>query len=533
MGDHRLLRVMVAYVLSSVVLYAAWVAVLLYAFARGGASLAGIAAVVQLLPAAVLVPLLGSLGDRWPRGTALQAAYASEAASLGLLAVLLMVKAPIATVLISAAVATVAISLVRPFHFAALPQLAEAPSALVSANSACGIADGVGGFAGPVLAGLVSQSGGPWMVAFVSSLAMLVAAWLTRQLGLPAAGRMPEATHVPVRRLTGLRQMSVDRAVLALLLLGGISFVVNEALEVLALSFAGDVLGKGASAAGLLVGAVGIGGMIGAAAAAGLAFRVRLAGPTTVGLAIAGAPLVLMATASGLPSAVLLLALCGSGQAFAAVAGRTLLQRSTDDRVLAGVFALQEGLMMGGLACGAALAPLLVKGFGPADGYLPLGAGLAGLAILAWPLLRRLDARAVVRVDVLALLRRVPFLGAMAPPALQKLSQHAEWIALAADEVVVREGQPGDAFYILDTGRVSVEIAGSSRTRTLVPVEGFGEIALLRNVGRTATITTLEPSRLLRLRREDFLAAITGNPDGVRLAEQVAESHLARDLGGP
>jgi hypothetical protein len=527
--DHRLVRVMVAYVLSSLVMYAVWVAVLLYAFARGGASLAGVAAVVQLLPAAVLVPLFGSLGDRWPRGTALQAAYGSEAAFLGLLALLLMVKAPLAMVLICAAAATVAISLVRPFHFAALPQLAQAPGSLVSANSASGIADGIGAFAGPVIAGLVSQTDGPWLVAFVSGLAMLASVWLTRDLRLPAAVGAPDPSRGIGRRLTSLRGMSVDGAVLALLLLGGVSFVVNEALEVLALSFAGDALGKGASAAGVLVGALGIGGMIGAAAAAGLAFRVHLAGPTAIGLVVAGAPLLLMATASVLPAAVLLLALCGSGQAFASVAGRTLLQRSTDDRVLARVFALQEGLMMGGLACGAALAPLLVRGFGAADGYLPLGAGLAGLAILTWPLLRRLDMRAVVRVDVLALLRRVPFLGAMSPPGVENLSQNAEWVAIEAGDVVVQEGDPGDAFYVLETGHVSVEVAGASRTRTLGPGDGFGEIALLRDVGRTATITALEPGRLLRLRREDFLAALTGNPDGGRLAEQVAEAHLARD----
>src|SRR4051812_20802045 len=160
MREHRLARVMVAYAVFTVVEYAVWVAVLLYAFARGGASLAGLAAVVQLLPAALVAPALGSWGDSRPRGGALRVAYASEAACLAVLALLLAVKAPLPAVLIGAAAVTIAISVVRPIHFAILPQLATTPAALVSANSACGVADGLGAFAGPVLAGLVAQHGG-------------------------------------------------------------------------------------------------------------------------------------------------------------------------------------------------------------------------------------------------------------------------------------------------------------------------------------------------------------------------------------
>ena len=420
--------------------------------------------------------------------------------------------------------------MVRPIHFAVLPHLATTPAALVSANSACGVADGLGAFAGPVIAGVVAQHGGPGLVALGGTLACLVSVWLARHLRLPApTGATGFATSTSPT-LGGWRGLPVDGAVLALLLLGGVSFVVNEALEVLSLSFASDVLGKGPTIAGFLVGAVGIGGLIGAASAAGLAFRVRLAAPTILGLVISGAALTVMTAVGALSGAVLLLAACGSGQAFASVAARTLLQRSTDDRVLTRVFALQEGLMMAGLACGAALAPLLVRGFGAADAFMPLGAGMAVLAVLAWPLLRQLDSRAVVRLDVLALLRRVSFLRATSPPALEKLSQEAEWVISGAGDVVVRQGDPGDAFYILESGGASVQIAGATHSRTLGPGDGFGEIALLRDVGRTATVTTLVPSRLLRLRREGFLTAVTGSSDGIRLAHQTAAAHQARDL---
>ena len=172
----------------------------------------------------------------------------------------------------------------------------------------------------------------------------------------------------------------------------------------------------------MVVGATGVGALIGAAAAAGLAFRVRLAAPTTLGLVAAGLPLLAMAAVSGLPPGVVLLALSGLGQAFTSVAGRTLLQRSTDDRILARVFAVQEGVMMAGVAGGAALAPLLIRRFGAARGYMPLGLSLVVIAVLAWPMLKRLDLRALVRPVVLPALPRVSVLAALSPPAVAPLS---------------------------------------------------------------------------------------------------------------
>jgi hypothetical protein len=221
--------------------------------------------------------------------------------------------------------------------------------------------------------------------------------------------------------------------------------------------------------------------------------------------------------------------MCGLGQAFTSVAGRTLLQRSVDGRVLARVFAVQEGVMMAGVASGAALAPLLIGRFGAARGYLPLGVGVVLIALLSWPLLRRLDLGALVRADVLEVLRRVSFLAALSPSALERLSQAAQWVEVQAGHVVVRQGDLGEAFYVVAGGRMSVAVDGTLRDHVLGQGSGFGEIALLRNLPRTATVTATEPCRLLRLECADFLAAVTGSPDGHLIAERVAVAHLARD----
>ena len=316
---------------------------------------------------------------------------------------------------------------------------------------------------------------------------------------------------------------------LVLLLLVGVGFLVMGALEILSVAFADEVLSAGDGAAGLLVGATGIGGLVGAGLATGLAFRARLAPAVVLGLLATAAPLALMGQMSVLVPAVVLLAVCGIGEAVTVVAGRTLLQRVTDDEVLARVFAVQEAVMLIGLALGAAIAPVLVTSLGAAGGFVPLALGLAVAAIGSWGLLRKLDGRAHFRPDVLAVLRRVPFLAAMSPPDLERLVQGAERVDLPAGTVVIQQGDRGDAFYVVDTGSLTVDVDGVRRGTTLEQGDGFGEIALLQDVPRTATITAVDEVGLLRIERDDFLAAITGSPDGRLIADEVSQAHLRRD----
>jgi predicted MFS family arabinose efflux permease len=431
-------------------------------------------------------------------------------------------------VLVASTGVTTTVSLVRPVHYAVLPSLAATPGALVRANSVSGVFDGIGLFVGPVVAGVLTQHVGAWSAVALSAAAMAAAAVLCLGLRLPAAsgGDDEGAVH---EALEGLRTVRRDRPVLALLTLVGLAFVVTGSLDILCASYSDVVLGTGNGAAGLLVGCDGLGGLLGAAAAAGLATRARLASPITLTLVFTGLPLMGVATVQSLGPAVGLLVLSGVGIGAAQVGARTLLQRGTDDRVLARVFAVQEGVMLLGLAVGAVVAPLLIHGFGSGAAFAVLGAGLLVLALVALGPMRALDRRAVLRPDVVAALRGVAFLGAMSLPALERLSHAAEWIDVPADRAVVVQGDPGDAFYVVGSGSLSVDVDGVRRPHTLVAGQGFGEIALLHDLRRTATVTALEPCRLLRVEREDFLAAVTGSPDGATVAHEVAAAHLERD----
>jgi CRP-like cAMP-binding protein len=91
--------------------------------------------------------------------------------------------------------------------------------------------------------------------------------------------------------------------------------------------------------------------------------------------------------------------------------------------------------------------------------------------------------------------------------------------------VVIREGDSGDLFYAVLEGNAEVSQAGRS-VRTQGPGEYFGEIALLRDVPRTATVTARSGLVLLSLDRDVFLTAVTGHPRSHRAAHATAEERL-------
>jgi hypothetical protein len=226
-----------------------------------------------------------------------------------------------------------------------------------------------------------------------------------------------------------------------------------------------------------------------------------------VSLFVVVAPVVVSIVIVGLASAVM------------TVSGRTLLQRSTDDSVLAQVFAVQEGIALIGWALGAAVARVLVEQWGAADAFVPLGIGVVLFSLASYALMRHLDARSVRMPEETALLRLVDFLASLPPFELERLAHSARWLDVVPGTEVIRQGDVGDLFYVVDSGELSVTIDGWTKPERLTEGMGFGEIALLRSVPRTATVTALTDCRLLVVDSDDFLAAVTDSPHGRVVAE--------------
>jgi MFS family permease len=528
LGSHSgLRRVLAAYWFFDFIEFAAWLAIILYAYEIGGPGLAGLAAVVQLVPAAILAPALASVGDRMPRGRALVLVHSCVAVASLLTLVALKADAPVWVVLLASTAVTTTLATVRPVHFASLPQLAATPEELVSGNALSSMADGFMRFLGPVVTGILVALSGPWLVFVLTTACATVAAVLCLGLGLGASSEDAEQEGWTAA-LEGLVALRGDWGSIALLLVLTVDFLMLGALDVLGVSFSEKVLDGGTEGAGLIIGAAGIGGLIGAFGAAGLARR-RVLAPIIAGGAILEAiAVVSVATMSTLVPVVVALAVSGMGGALTMVTGRTLLQRATDDRILTRVFAVQESTTLLAMALGAVLAPICIAQLSPAAAFVPFGILAAACGLIGLVLIRRLDERAVVHVDEAALLRRVPFLALLPQYELERLASNAAWLDVEPGAVVVHQGDAGDEFYVVGSGRFDVDIDGQARP-SLTEGEGFGEIALLHAVPRTATITAAEPGRLLVVRSTDFLAAVTGSEDGHALAREIAASRVERD----
>jgi cyclic nucleotide-binding protein len=221
---------------------------------------------------------------------------------------------------------------------------------------------------------------------------------------------------------------------------------------------------------------------------------------------------------------VLLLATVGAANSIVDVAGFTLLQRTVPDAVLTRVLGMTWGLAMGTVALGSSVAPALLSLVGLKTAYLIVGAILPALVLLIYRRLSAIDAT-IGPSEQLGLIERIPLFAPLSLVAKQRIATRLTPLDVQAGDVVLRAGTTGDRFYIIDAG--SVEIDLGARTIHSGPGDFFGEIALLRDVPRTATVRADRDTKLYALDREDFLAAVTGHTRAHTEADAIASARLA------
>jgi MFS family permease len=566
-ANRAILRVVVAYGGFTIGEWGTWIAMLVYAFDRGGATAAGIVAIVQLIPAAILAPVAAGIGDRHPRERMLIASYVAQAATMAITAAALAVDAPIPVVYALAASSTVAVTLTRPAHGSILPSLARTPDELTSGNVASGTMQTLGILIAPALAGVLLAASGAGAVFAATAGICAVAAvvvWPVRT-ERPTVGRAPSARPASasgererdgsgpgglvqadddvqadadggaievetetVGLVDGLRVLLGHRGSRTIVLLIASGSVIEGALDVIAVVLALDLLNLGEGGVGLLGSAVGAGGLIGAASAAFLVGRSRLALPFALGLLLWSVPLAIVGALPLPLVAIGLFLVAGVGRSLMDIAGRTLLQRVAPDDALSGIFGALEGLHDVMLGVGSLAVPALIAILGPRPALVVAGLWLPVVVVLAWRALRAADDRAVVHVHELRLLRALPMFAALSPPTIERLSAHLARLEVAPGGWVIREGERGDRFYLIDGGSAEVEIDGRV-VRTLGPGAGFGEIALIRDVARTASVRAIEPLSLFALERSLFVEAVTGHPEAHSTTDRIVREHLEGD----
>jgi MFS family permease len=511
--------------------WTSWVALTVWAFDEGGRSAVGLVTVCRLLPAAIALPIGAWAADRFPRRRVVATVFAGQAVALAALIAAVITDGPLIVVYVLVAIGGIMAAPYRPAHLAMLPLVARAAEELVAANVAAGVVEGAATLGGPALAGALLVGGGPTTVLIVAFVAGVLG--LFAVLGVrPASDPSLATRRVRERPLTAvLRGFSVLRHDSSQALIVG-SFVtqlfVRGLLTVLLVLVSFDLLDLGQSGVGWLGAAMGVGGTIGAVLTMQLTGRRRLGRPFAVGLVLWGAPIAAVGLANSTVLAVIALGVVGLGNALLDVAGFTLLQRLGDDRVMGRVFGVTYtvGIAMSGI--GALVAPALVDGLGLRGALVAAGAVLPVLALLALPGLRGIDARSEPPSEALHTLAQLDLMAGLAPTTLEKLAARSETTTFEAGAVIVQEGQQADRFFVIIEGDVDVT-SGGVLLNTLSAGDHFGEVGLLRQVPRTATVRAITPTTLISLAGPAFVDAITGHEVAFGAADQVIDDRLRND----
>jgi hypothetical protein len=521
-------RIQLAWVAMSFALWSFTIALGVFAFDAGGATAVGLAGFVRLLPSALASPFAGLVGDRYPRRQVLLASALAGAAALAAATAAAATALPPGVVFALAALFMLAISPYVPAEGALLPVVARTPQELAAANVAHSAMDNAGFLVGSLLTGVLLAIASPALVFGVAAGAAILAALTLAGVERderPAYAAEIVLTAAVAQTITGARTLLRDPGLRLLAAALTILVFFEGAADVLVVIVALDLLGLGNQSVGYLNAAWGIGALAAAAALALLLDRGRLAAGLAAGSLLIGAATALPAAWVAPAAAYAAWLGIGAGYTLVEVAARTLMQRLGSDETLARVFGALETARLTAMALGSIAVPLAIGTMGIRGALLLLSAVMPAFALARWGALRSFEAGAPVAERPYALLRADPIFAPLPVAAVERLSQDAVSIEIETGDEVICEGDAGDRFSLIDRGEVEVSqssiVKGTQRAG-----DSFGEIALLRDVTRTATVRATQATKLWAVEREAFIAAVTRHPRSLQAARGVAAGRV-------
>jgi hypothetical protein len=519
-GGHSLYLIIF---LHSFVELAVWITVLVVAFDRGGASATGLAVVVQLLPAAVSAPVVTAAGDRFDRRTVLAVGLGALAFASGGLTLALAADLPLAVVYLFASIFTIALGSTPGTVASLVVHHARSPRELTDWNIGISLGRAAGSLVGPMATAALLAISEPWVITALSAATCAFAATVVVRR-LPDDDRAPAAISlrtVLADSRTGIgyaARTQAARRIIGFLALCGLLL---GAFEVLFVAVAFDQLGRGGSAAAMLNAAFAIGAVLVALVVSRRMPR-TLTTLTVVGAMLLSLPLLVLGEPSRLLPVALLIALLGAGNALIEIGSHTLLQRSCDEALTSRVFGVHDSALLVAWSAGGAGAGLLIGTEVSSRGLAVVGVVAAVLLTAVATSLRAIERRTTpASPDVVAALQRVEFLRPLPLPTIERLAAGVERRTVRPGAAIVEQGAPGHEFFVLLRGEILISVDDTPVERTSAPAS-FGEVALLDDGDRTATVSATTQCTLAVISRGPFLDALRRSTTGHRSAMATA-----------
>jgi MFS family permease len=514
--------------------YAYLVAVSVYAYDVGGEAAVGLIFLARLIPSACFAPFAAMLGDRYPRELVLVWTNVVRIVLVAAAAAAVYADTSPTVVYVLAVAATIATTPFRSAVAALTPSIAKTPTELTAANAVGSGLDSIAVFVGPALAGLMLAVASTALVFALTAVLLAISLILILRIKVERdeapRGEMVASTIVS-EAFAGFRAIGRHPSLRVMLGIIGAETAAAGAIQVYIVVLAVEVLDYGTSGVGFLNSAIGIGAFLGATIALSLSGAQRLSPAFISGAVFWGLPLVVLGLWPNPTLALVMFGVIGLANSVGGVAGFTLVQRTVPNEVLARVFGVIQMLWLTAMGIGAATAPVLIAWLGVETALVVTGAFLVLLAAVSWPRVRGIDAAAAPpRTEEMDLLTSIPIFAPLPGGSIENLATRLVPLRIERGDVIIRQGDEGDRFFIVAEGELDV-LQDGVQIGEMKAGDYFGEIALLRDTPRTATVSARTDAVLYGLDREEFLAAVTGHPQSAEAAEGVMSVRLAGPAG--
>ncbi|MGI8675563.1 MAG: MFS transporter [Nocardioidaceae bacterium] len=510
----------------------------------GSAAWVGAATIGRFVPALLFSAYAGVIAERFERVRLMVVLDLVSAALMAVLALLTAVHAPVLLAIAAAGIASTIGTVYEPASAALTPQLVDERQ-LGSANALRNTMEELVVIAGPAIGAVMLLGGPAWVCILLNAASFLASAIIvgrirtrSRPVDVTEGGELG-----PIRQmLVGVKAIVASQTAAVLVAFSIVASFVYGVDTVQFVVISRDILGTGAEGYGYLLMGLGVGGILIAALIPRIERLPRLGPVILVGIAVYCVPTLLFLITSSPAVGFGIEVVRGAGTIVVDVLAVTALQRTLPPDQIARVFGAFGALVLGAIVLAAFVTPLAIDAFGFDATLWLAGAAVPLLCLLGVPALRAMDQQAAQRqaelAPVVRLLESCRLFASSSPGALEQLAAVIEYVDVPAGEVVVREGQKADGFYVVETGRLEVsahgEFADEQWLGELVAGEYFGEIGLIERIPRTATVRTLERSRLLRVPGDDFVDALTEATPSAALLDGVStrlrRTHPSRDM---